>query len=154
MINAVVLGTIGIIWGILIVATIIIELATEEMDCIWFTAGAVVALILSLCGVDSVLIQIAAFVVVSCALLFTVGRWARKMLQQKNIPTNIDAAIGKEVVVIKDADHLNYGEGKYNGLTWTITCIEGKTVQAGDIAIIREVVGNKLYVEKKENKEE
>ncbi len=154
MFNAVFFGTIGIIWGVLIVATIVIELATEELDCVWFTAGAIVALILLLCGVQSILIQVIAFVVVSCTLLFTVGRWANRMMKNKNHPTNIDAAIGKEVIVTKDADYLNYGEGKYNGLSWTITCKEGTKVQVGDIATILEVVGNKLIVEKKINKEE
>lgn len=153
MIYTTILSAINIIWMALIVATIVIELSTEELDCIWFTIGAIVALVVSLCGVESIVIQVVIFVVVSGVLLFTVGRWARAMLKNhKTEPTNIEAAIGQEVVVIKDADHLNYGEGKYAGLVYTLTCHEGESVKAGEVAIITEVSGNKFYVKKKEEK--
>lgn len=151
MIYTTILSAINIIWIALIVATIVIELSTEELDCIWFTAGAIVALIASLCGLESIAIQVTIFVVVSGVLLFTIGRWARVKFNEKNtIPTNIEAAIGREIQVIKDANHFNYGEGKYDGIIYTLTCREGDEVKAGDIAIVTEVSGNKFYVKKKE----
>lgn len=151
MIYTTILSAINIIWIALIVATIVIELSTEELDCIWFTVGAIVALICSLCGLESIAIQVTIFVVVSGILLFTVGRWARaKFNDHTGEPTNIDAAVGQEIIVIKDADHLNYGEGKYAGLIYTLTCREGDSVKAGDIAIVTEISGNKFYVKKKE----
>lgn len=139
---------INIIWGVLIVATVIIELTTQELDCIWFTAGAIVALILSLIGVESIIIQVVVFAVVSCILLFTVGKWAGKKLQSHNIPTNVDAIIGQEIVITKKTDYFNHGEGKYNGLTWTIACEKGLTFTEGEIAIVERVEGNKLIVKK------
>ncbi|MGI6378283.1 MAG: NfeD family protein [Bacilli bacterium] len=150
MILTTILPAINILWILLIVGTIVIELSTQELDCIWFSAGAFVALILSLVGVESIVIQVVVFLVVSCILLFTIGRWANKVLRNRGIATNIEAAIGQEVVVIKAADHLNYGEGKYAGLIYTLICREGQRVDVGDIAIITEISGNKFYVVKKE----
>lgn len=150
MIYASILSAINIVWVALIVGTIVIELSTEELDCIWFTAGAIVALILSLVGVHSIVIQIVVFAVVSCALILTVGRWSKKFFESKNIPTNIDAAIGKEIVVLSNVDHLHNGEGKYDGVTYTLICSEGDSVNKGDVAIIQEVIGNKFRVKKEE----
>lgn len=148
MIFATTFTPINIIWGVLIVATVIIELTTQELDCIWFTAGAAVALILSLVGVESIIIQVVVFAVVSCILLFTIGKWAGRKLQAHDIPTNIDAIIGHEVIITKEVDYFNHGEGKYNGLTWTIACEKGFSFAEGEIAIVERVEGNKLIVKK------
>ena len=89
MILTTILPAINILWILLIVGTIVIELSTQELDCIWFSAGAFVALILSLVGVESIVIQVVVFLVVSCILLFTIGRWANKVLRNRGIATNM-----------------------------------------------------------------
>ena len=70
-----------IVWVVVIIATIIGELLTADLSCIWFTGGGVIALILSLCGVSNPYIQIGAFLLVSLILLFTLGRLARKNMK-------------------------------------------------------------------------
>ena len=148
MILATTFTPMNIIWGALIVATVIIELTTQELDCIWFTAGAIISLILSFVGVDSIIIQIVVFAVVSCILLLTIGKWANKKLQAHDTPTNVDAIIGQEVIITKAADYFNHGEGKYNGLIWTIACEKGLSFVEGEVAIVERIEGNKLIVKK------
>lgn len=141
-----------IVWVVIIIATVIGELLTQDLTCIWFTGGGVVALILAILGVENTYIQIAVFVVVSLILLLTIGRWARKN-PKKSTLTNIEAAIGKEIIILKDADYLHYGEGKYAGLIWTVTCRGKDTVKEGEIAYIKSVEGNKLIVSTKKEEE-
>jgi membrane protein implicated in regulation of membrane protease activity len=135
-----------IVWVVVIIATIIGELLTADLSCIWFTGGGVIALILSLCGVSNPYIQIGAFLLVSLILLFTLGRLARKNMNSNITHTNIDAAIGKEILVLKDADAYHYGEGKYAGLVWTIACLKDEEVKKDEFVFIKAVEGNKLIV--------
>ena len=67
------------IWGSIILITLVIELFSADIDAIWFSAGALVALVLSFFNVH-IAVQLFAFVLVTGALLFTVGRWAKKMI--------------------------------------------------------------------------
>ena len=135
------------IWLIVFIGTILIEFATVDLNAIWFAAGSIFALILSALGLGPIW-QFSVFFITSFLLLFTLGKYVRKAINNKNIPTNIDSFIGKEIVILEDAGHLNFGSGKINGTTWTIACEEGKSVLKGDLAIIKKVQGNKLIVEK------
>ena len=65
------------VWGFVILLTIVIELSTSDIDAIWFTVGAALALILSLAKAQ-LLIQIGAFLGLTIVLIFTAGRWAKK----------------------------------------------------------------------------
>ncbi|HHU28618.1 TPA: NfeD family protein [bacterium] len=135
------------VWLILILATLGLEIMTVDLISIWFSLGALVALILSVLKVP-LPFQIAAFIIVSIGLLATVGKWSRKMLKNKTISTNVDSLIGQEIVIIKGADHLTRGEGKVRDVVWTVVCEKGNKVEPGDIAIIERIDGNKLYVKK------
>ena len=140
-----------IVWVVVIIATVIGELLTADLSCIWFTGGGIVALVLSLCGVSNPYIQIGAFLIVSLVLLFTLGRWARKNMNNNIVPTNIDAAIGKEILVLKDADAYHHGEGRYAGLVWTIVCPKDEEVKKDEFVYIKAVEGNKLIVSRKKD---
>ena len=135
------------LWILIFATTIILELITVDLVCIWFSIGALFAFILEALGVHFG-VQIAVFLIVSGLLVFTVGKWARKLLQGKNA-TNIDALIGQEIIILKDTSHLLVGEGKINGIIWSTICIDDETIKEGEIAIISEIKGNKLYLKSK-----
>ncbi len=137
------------IWLIVFIATIIFELCTIELTSIWFSAGSIFALIFSAIGLD-IIWQVIIFFATSFILLLTIGKYGRKALNKTKHATNIDSFIGKELIVLKDADFFNAGEGKINGTIWTIYCEHGKFVSKNDIAIIKSIQGNKLIVEKEE----
>lgn len=139
------------VWLIILLATLALEIMTVDLVSIWFSVGALFALILSVFGIH-VGFQVAAFIVVSIVLLATVGRWSRRMVKDRVIATNVDSLVGQPIVILKDANDLEYGEGKIRGVIWRVICERGQTVKAGDIATVLRIDGNKLFVKKTETK--
>lgn len=139
------------IWGALILLTIIIEFFSADIDAIWFSAGALFALILSFFDVH-VAIQLGVFITVTSILLFTVGRWTKKFLMSKNISTNSDALIGKEILILESVNEFQKGSGVINDVVWTVICQAGINIEKGKHAIIIAIDGNKLVVRNKEEK--
>ena len=141
------------VWLFVFIAAIIIEIETPNLTTVWFAAGAFVAMLLSLFTGIGIPLQIAIFVVVSFTLIFTLRKWSRRLMQSgKNVKTNIDEAVGKEVIVTKDAYEHENGECVYNSLKWTIKSKNGNHIAKGEIAVIVEVEGNKFIVVKKGGK--
>lgn len=139
------------IWGAIILATIIIELFSADIDAIWFSAGAAVALVLSFFEVH-IAIQLSVFVAVTATLLFTVGQWAKKLLMNKHISTNSDSLIGREILILDSANEFDKGSGVINDVVWTVICQAGVSVEKGSHAVIIAIDGNKLVVRNKEEK--
>lgn len=137
------------IWATIIVATIIIELFSADIDAIWFSAGSAVALLVSFFKVH-IAIQLSIFIVITTILLFTVGKWAKKVLMTKNISTNSDSLIGREILILESANEFDKGSGVINDIVWTVICQAGISVEKGKHAIIVAIDGNKLVVTNKE----
>lgn len=138
------------IWGMIIISTIIIELFTADIDAIWFSAGSLVSLVLSFFKVN-VVIQLSVFVIITAILLFTIGRWTKKALMVKNISTNSDSLIGREILILESANEFDKGSGVINDVVWTVICQAGISVEKGKHAIIVAIDGNKLVVQNKED---
>ena len=135
------------LWIFIFAITLILEIITVDLFCIWFSIGALVAFILEALGVHFG-VQVAVFLILSCALMFTVGKWAREKLKSNNA-TNIDALIGQEIIILKDTSRLFPGEGRINGVIWSTVTIDNETIKAGTVAVIKEINGNKLTVTNK-----
>ena len=138
-----------LIWGAIIISTIIIEVFSADIDAIWFSAGALIALILSFFKIH-IAIQLSVFIVITALLLFTVGKWAKKFFMSKNISTNSDSLIGKEILILEDANEFDKGSGVINDIVWTVICLAGVKVEKGSHAIIMAIDGNKIVVKNKE----
>lgn len=136
------------LWGALILITVVIELFSSDVDAIWFSAGALCALILSLFKVH-IAIQLSVFIAITAVLLFTVGKWVKKLLMTKHIPTNSDSLIGREILVLESANEFDKGSGVINDIVWTITCQAGISVEKGKHAVIIAIDDNKLVVRNK-----
>lgn len=138
-----------LLWGVIIVATIIIELFTTDIDAIWFSIGSAISLVLSFFKIH-LAIQLSAFIVSTVVLLFTIGKWAKKFFMKKNIPTNSDSLIGKEILILETANEFNKGSGVINDIVWTVVCQAGVSVEKGSHAVILGIDDNKLVVTNKE----
>lgn len=140
------------IWGAIFIVTLVIEFHTADLDSIWFSIGALVALIVNLINPKLALVwQLLIFIVTTVVLLLTIGRWAKKRFQTKNISTNSDALVGKEIQILEDCNEFDKGSGRVNDVVWTTICQSGHTLKKGDHAIIVAIEGNKLIVKGKEN---
>ncbi|WP_101773122.1 NfeD family protein [Peptostreptococcus faecalis] len=146
--------SVKIIWILVAVAFAIAELATLSLTLIWFSIGAVCALITSY-FTESVFIQILVFAIVSFILLFIATKKLIKMDRDKNnthwasIDTNSDAFIGKKGYVIKPITPEKAGLVKVKGEVWTaISVSDEQTIGVDEEIIVRSIEGVKLVVEK------
>lgn len=138
------------VWLFVFIAAIIIEIETPNLTTIWFAAGAFITMLLSLFTEIDTTFQIIVFIVVSFALIFTLRKWSHRLLKSgNNVKTNIDEAIGKEVIVTKDVSEYENGECLYNNIHWTIKSKNGDLIKKGAIVVIIDVEGNKFIVVKK-----
>ena len=138
-----------VLWGMIIIATIVVELFTTDIDAIWFSVGAAISLLLSFFKIH-LAIQLTVFIVVTAILLFTIGKWAKKFFMTKNISTNSDSLIGKDILILESANEFNKGSGVINDVVWTVVCQAGVSVEKGSHAVILGIDGNKLVVKNKE----
>lgn len=138
------------LWLFVFIAAIVIEIQTPNLTTVWFAAGAFVVILLSLFTSIGLTLQVIVFIAVSLVLLLTLRKWSQKLLKSGSaIKTNIDNAIGQEVIVTKEVNNLELGECEYNNLTWTIKSKDGITILKNEIAVIVDVEGNKFIVTKK-----
>lgn len=141
--------TATVIWAIGIIAFVVLEAATYQMVSIWFAIGAVGGIIASALGA-SFNVQMIIFIVLSVIFLIALRPVSMKVLKARGAKTNVDGLIGKEVLITKDIDNLNgVGEGKINGMTWSVRSIDNAKIPANAIAVIEKVEGVKLIVTRK-----
>lgn len=107
------------IWLIAMVVLLVIEGVVPGLVSIWFAAGALAALLVSLLGLP-VWVQAVAFFVVSLVLLALTRPLAKKYVNARVTPTNADRIVGTDCVVTEEIDNLR-GTGAVlaDGKTWT-----------------------------------
>jgi membrane protein implicated in regulation of membrane protease activity len=145
----------AIIWLVLAVFLAALEAGTTQFVSIWFSLGAVAAMLLALAGAPDWL-QIIVFVAVSVALVAAMRPLSRRLARPRT-PTNADRAIGAEVVVLRDiGGGGGPGQVKVNGLVWNAAAREspdGGVIRAGERVRIIAIEGAKLIVEKVSEKD-
>lgn len=135
------------IWLGVIIAAIIIEFSTMDMSAIWFAAGGVFALILSLFRAVPWEAQLAVFLVVSGALVLGLRKIAKKwLLRRSEGRTNLDAYLGMKTRLLKAITEDAHGEIKINDIIWTAVTEDGKLISADEFVEIVGVKGNKIVV--------
>ncbi len=95
-----------VIWLAITVVLSVIEIFTMGLVTIWFAAGAVVALIVSLIGAP-LWLQITLFLVVSIIVLILVRPIATTHFNNRLKKTNIDAVVGAKLIANTDIDNLH-----------------------------------------------
>lgn len=135
-----------VVWAVVIVGTIIIELAGPQVVSIWFTLGAVVALILAIFQIE-VWIQIVVFVGVSLLALAITKPLYNKYLKKSMDQEDVSSLVGEEgkIVELKFENQRQYVEIK--GANWELTNEE--IIPVGTKVEVIEVDGNKLKVKEK-----
>ena len=143
-----------IVWTAAIILFGIVEAVTAGLVCIWFVAGALVALVAAF--VDAPLsVQIILFLVVSAAALALTRPVLRKITNAKATPTNADRVLGEVAKVTETIDNENSTGAVYvDGKTWTARSIDGTVIPAGDRVCIESMEGVKLFVKQVEKKTE
>lgn len=142
-----------IAWLVVAVVFGIIELMTLSLTMIWFSIGALCAMVLSI-FTDNIYIQIVVFCIVAYILLYVVTKKLIKMDKSKtglwkSIDTNVDAIVGEKGFVIVDITSQKNGIVKVKSEEWSAQSIDmNETIQEGTEIIVNKVEGVKLIVSK------
>jgi len=113
---------------------------------LWFAAGALVAMIVSMLG-GPVWLQILLFIVVSFALLWMLRPILKKFYTPKLTRTNVDAVIGKIGITMMPIDNnMAQGKVKLEGMEWSARSTSGEEIPENVQVRIDRVEGVKLFV--------
>lgn len=135
-----------VIWSIVLIATILVELETADLVTIWFTVGAVAALIAAALGIP-IVYQFAIFIIVSLVLLFATRPLTKRFMDKEVVKTNADRMVGMHGVVVIEIPFDGKGEVKVASQNWTAFSSLKTPIKEGTRVIILDIVGNKLLVD-------
>ena len=139
--------TTWIIWLALLIGTLILEAVSLQLFSIWFSVGALAAILACLLGA-SVWLQIVIFVAVTLISLAATRPLVRRLQRKKMEPTNADRCVGQNAVVIEEINSVKgTGAIKVLGQTWTARTTDGSVVPKGAYVRTLSIEGVKIYVE-------
>lgn len=147
--------TMIVIWIALSLLFAVGEALTVQITSVWFALGALVALFLTLFGVDNFGIQLAVFLAVSVVTLLATRPLVRKLMKKRVQPTNADRCIGETGVVTTEIDNTaGKGEVNLKGTVWTARSSDERVIPVGSKVRALRIEGVKLIVETTKNEEE
>ena len=136
------------IWLGIVIALILIELATVNLVTIWFIASAIISMILSI-FVKSYIIQFSVFVVLGVILLVTTRKYLVELVNNVKEKTNLDRVVGMTAIVTEEIKKNKPGEVKVDGKRWT--AVADKKIKVSSTVKVLEIDGVKLKVEEVED---
>lgn len=146
--------TMIVFWAVVIIITILIEINTFDLVSLWFTIGAIIALILAAFTIAP-LIQIGVFVGVSLLFIVALQPLTKNIRANKSIVrTNADKVVGMVGVVTKEVIPGEIGEIKVDGELWLAINQEGKAIFVGKKVTVKAISGIKLIVSPIEEEKE
>lgn len=141
-----------VVWLVILVALVVIELATMGLTTVWFAGGALVAALASLLHLP-IFIQVILFLVVSGLLLYFTRPLAVKYFNKDRVRTNAESLVGRQAIVISEIDNLQgIGQVSVGGMEWTARSKRDDTpLPVGAVVIVLAINGVKLIVEEKKD---
>ena len=141
--------TISVFWLIVAIVSGILEAVTVSLCSLWFMIGAVVAFLFSLFFPQGIILQILLFIVFSALSLFFIRPVAKKYVHDTTKKDKLNTKIGAVGIVVQKIDSEGKGRVRLGDVTWSAKCENGNIATGKDV-IVKEVRGNTLYVELKE----
>lgn len=136
----------AIIWLVLLVVFLIAEASTVTLVSLWFAAGALAAMLLSLTGC-AVWLQVAAFLAVSVLLLTALRPMVRRYVTPRLTATNVDSVIGSTGLVTAPIDNVTAsGQVKLGAMVWTARSTSGDPIPEGTRIRVDKIEGVKVFV--------
>lgn len=136
-----------VIWLAALILFAILEGVTAGiLVSIWFALGSLAALIVS-CFTPNFWVQLAVFLVVSCAAFALVRPLARRYINPRTQRTNADRLVGAEAIVTQTVDNLaSTGQASIAGQVWTARGEDNTPIEAGTRVKVLRIEGVKLIV--------
>ena len=137
-----------IFWLIVAIAAGVLEAATVGLVSIWFSLGALGAMLPAAFDV-SFNYQIVVFIAASVAAMIFTQPFLKNILRVEKTATNADSVIGQKGVVVSPIDNiLEKGRVLAGGLEWEARTLDGAGLEKGTVVIVKELRGVTLMVEK------
>lgn len=135
------------VWLGLLILFSIGEALTVGLTSVWFAVGSLMALVCALLG-GSLWLQLPLFVVTSALSMLAFRPLARRFINDRVEPTNVDRIIGTEALVTEEIHNLQ-GKGAVSigGLTWSARGEKDDQIPVGTLVRVRRIEGVKVYVE-------
>ena len=134
-----------IVWMIIFAATFVIEMFTVSLVSIWFSVGALVAILLEYIGC-MFSTQIIGFIITSVVTFLFFRPILIKHIESPKTRTNVDSLVGKTGEVVKDIFATSYGQVKVDGQIWTAKSMDDCDIKGGTIVEVVQIEGVKLIV--------
>lgn len=139
-------------WLAVLVVTLIVEASTSALVSIWFSAGAFVALLMSISSSIPWYAQVIVFVILSLTLLLSLRRISLKALKERKskkgfYETNLDRYLNKEFEITEVLEGGKRAFIKINDVEWDVV-VNGHNFVVGDKVKIIDFSGAKAIVEK------
>ena len=142
------MGTMEIVWLSALVFFVIVEAMTVQLVCVWFSASALIALLLALLGVPEY-VQIIAFFVCTALLLIFTRPIVKRIMKKPAIHTNADRVIGATAIVIQGINNdLDEGQVKVLNQVWTARSLGGEAIPIDTKVVVHSIEGVKVMVER------
>ncbi len=134
------------LWLVVIVTTLVVEASTAGLVTIWFSAGALVALISSYLGINFPL-QIIIFIVVSAIALLCTRPLVKSKIHKNKVKTNADLVIGKQAIVVEDICPIDgKGQVKVDGKIWSARSENSENIPKDELVTVEKIEGVHLIV--------
>lgn len=136
----------AIIWLMLMVVFLMVEASTVTLISLWFAAGSLAAMAVSLLGAP-LWLQITVFLAVAAVLLTALRPLVRKYVTPKLTKTNVDSVIGSTGRVTAAIDNVAAeGQVKLGAMFWTARSTTGDTIAEGTLVRVDRIEGVKVFV--------
>lgn len=130
-------------WTLFLVAAVIAEAFTTALIAVWFIPGALLAIIFSALHFP-LWAQLLAFFVSALGIVFRVV-FNAKLFKLRVEPTNADAVIGKQAIVIEDIDNIAAKGGvKVGASVWSARSHNGEPISADTLVEVVSIEGVRL----------
>lgn len=136
-----------IFWAILVIAFVILEIATVQLVSIWLAAGSFITMLCTYFFDLKPFAQLIVFILSSAVLLLITFPIIRSRHKKFHIATNADLDIGKAAAVIEDIEpSCSTGRVTLNGVDWCAVSENGESIPKGVTVTVVAISGAKLIV--------
>lgn len=141
-----------IIWLIVAALLIIVEVLTQMVWTLCLAIGCIVALLLSLSGIDAIwqIVTMAAASVVAFLWLMPVfQKWheeSRKR-EKRDDRTGMDALLGRHAIVTEEIQPGKLGRARIDGDNWQVRSSDTQTIKCGSEVVVTSYDSIVLHVQ-------
>ena len=133
------------LWLIVAVVFGIAELMTTSLTLVWFSIGALVAMVLST-FIESIVVQISIFAIISITLLVVSTKYFVDKDKDFKYDTNLQGIVQKKGIVKKEINPYDLGIVTLGGEDWTAISAENIKIEEGTVVKVIKIDGVKLVV--------